>query len=630
MPAFPFVGPAYRARSVNFDGQRCLNLFPELSQSGTSKSVAALYGTPGLRLWSTLPTNAVRGLLRFSESVLIAVAGNAVYSVTTAGVATQVGEIGAGTTPVSMASNGTDVMIVTGTQGYTYRPATNAFAAITDPDFVGADVVFFIDGYFVMNKPGTGQFYITQLYGTSIDGLDFATAEGSPDILVSLLVDHRELWLFGEVSTEIWFNSGSADFPFERNQGAYLEVGCAAKYSPAKMDNVVYWLGRDGSGQGIVYRAQGYQPQRVSDYGVEYAIGQMSRIDDAIGFSYQQEGHHFYMLTFPTARQTWVFDANTAMWHERAYWDAATATFDRHRSNCAAAFANRVIVGDWANGKLYSFDMDYYTDDGDTIRRVRSCPHLNADMKYQFFNSLQIDMEAGVGLSGDPELDPPTPILLDTFTAADGTLTVARSMDAVPSGWPTTWVGGVDYWASDDDAGGSIQTNSMRNARPTYTDAYARYAKTSGVTPGDFGSLPAICSAFPVVIFMDAEVTGGSGSTNATFSIAAAGSAGSSALQLTLKDNGLATIYAQGETGGDGLPEFALSVGRHKLAVYVTATGSSSIADGVVVGTWGDIGSALTYNVMEAIISSATGDKWINEVAVYQGITLSEAIALTA
>lgn len=409
MPAFPFVGPAYRARSVNFDAQRAVNLFPELSQSGTSKSVAALYGTPGLRLWCTLPTNAVRGLLRFSESVLIAVAGATVYSVTTAGVATAVGTINAGTTPVSMASNGIDVMIVTGPVGYVYRPSTSAFSTITDPDFAGADVVQFLDGYFVMNKPNTGQFYITQLYGTLIDGLDFATAEGSPDLLVSLLVDHRELWLFGEVSTEIWFNSGNSDFPFERNQGAFLEVGCAAKYSPAKMDNVVYWLGRDGSGQGIVYRAQGYQPQRVSDYGVEYALGQMSRIDDAIGYSYQQEGHHFYVLSFPTAGQTWVFDANTSMWHERAYWSPEEAVFDRHRSNCVAPFAGKVIVGDWEDGRLYSFDMDYFTDDGDTIRRVRSCPHLSADLRLQYFSSMQVDIEAGVGLSassGEPGENP--------------------------------------------------------------------------------------------------------------------------------------------------------------------------------------------------------------------------------
>jgi hypothetical protein len=224
----------------------------------------------------------------------------------------------------------------------------------------------------------------------------------------------------------------------------------------------------------------------------------------------------------------------------------------------------------------------------------------------------------------------PTPILLGTFTAADGTLVTARGLDAVPSGWPTLWVGGADYWASDDDAGGSIQANSMRNARPTYTDARAGYAKTSGVTSGDFGALPPVCSVFPVVIFMDAEVTGGSGSDSVTFQIAAAGAAGSSALQLTLKDNGLATIYAQGETGGDGLPEFSLGVGRHKIAIYVTATESSSIANGSAVGTWGDIGSALTYNVVDAIVSNATGGEWINEVAVYQGITLSEAIALTA
>ena len=265
----------------------------------------------------------------------------------------------------------------------------------------------FIDGYFVFNKPNTGQFQITQLYGTTIDPLDFATAEGSPDLLLSLIVSHREIWLFGENSTEVYANSGAQDFPFERIAGAFIEQGCAAKYSPAKMDNTVYWLTADERGYGTVQRAQGYVPQRISDHGIEYAISQMERIDDAIGYAYQQEGHNFYMLTFPTAEQTWVFDSTAGAWHERAWRDPATAELKRHRSNCHMEFAGKTVVGDWETGNLYFMEMDQYTDNGDPIARIRVCPHLShPDYKWQSFNSLQVDMQTGVGLVTGQGSDP--------------------------------------------------------------------------------------------------------------------------------------------------------------------------------------------------------------------------------
>ena len=405
--SFPFVGGSYTARSRTFDAQRSLNLYPEMSGSGTSRSVAALYGTPGLALWASLAGGPVRGLLRFNETQALAVVGSTVYALTTAGVGVAIGSISAGTAPVSMASNGTTVMLVTGgTDGYFIDPAAGTVAAITDPDFLGGVRVDYIDGYFVWNVPGTGKFQISQLLGTDIDALDFATAEGSPDNLLSLIVDHRELWLMGVSSTEVWFNSGNIDFPFERIQGAFLEVGCAAASSVAKMDNSTFWLAADDRGQGMVMRAQGYQPQRVSTHAVEYAIGQMTSISDAVAYTYQQEGHSFYVLNFPAAGQTWVYDASTEQWHERAWRDPLLATLGRHRAQVHMAFAGQNIVGDWETGNLYRLDLDTYTDNGAPIVRTRRCAHIAAGGRWQFFRSLQVIMETGVGLATGQGSDP--------------------------------------------------------------------------------------------------------------------------------------------------------------------------------------------------------------------------------
>jgi hypothetical protein len=399
MAQFPFIGAAYKARATVLATEQCINMYPEIGNP-TAKNVMCLLGTPGKRLWANFPGGAVRGALRFSATVGVVVSGTNVYVTNTAGVGTLIGTITGGTTPVSMASNGTTVMLVTGPTGYVINPTAGTMAQIVDPDFIGADSVGFVDGYFIFNKTGTGQFQITSLYGTDIDPLDFATSEGAPDLLLALLVDHREVWLFNEATTEVYWNSGNPDFPFERINGAFIENGTAAKYSPAKMDNSVYWLSFNEEGQGMVLRALGYQPERVSDHGVEYALGQMSRIDDAVGYAYQQEGHSFYVLTFPTAEQTWVFDVRTNMWHQRAYRNTTSGAYERDRAMCLMNFAGKLLVGDHTNGNIYQLDLDYFTDNGDLVPRVRTTPYLSdPNYRFQIFDWLQVDMKTGVGLS---------------------------------------------------------------------------------------------------------------------------------------------------------------------------------------------------------------------------------------
>lgn len=410
VPYNGFIGPSYRARSLKFDSQECINLYAELSASGTSKSVAVLIGTPGLINWLTMAGSdnitGVRGIKVFDKTRAVAVVNDRCYLITldsnNVPTAQLLGAVAAAPTPVSMASNGIVMMLVTGVAGYVINPNTLTLAQITNPAFVGADTVAFLDGYFCFNKTGTGQFQITGLYNTDIDSLDFATAEGAPDLLLSLLADHRELWLFGETTTEVYFNSGNPDFPFERIQGAFIEQGCAAKFSPARMDNSVYWLSADERGKGTVQRAQGYAPQRISTHAVEYDIAQMSKIDDAVAYTYQQEGHSFYVLNFPTGNRTWVYDATTDIWHKRVYRSPDNGSYNRQRQWVQMQFGGKTIVGDRQFGTLYVMDLDTFVD-GDPIAlipRIRVGPHISNNLKEQFFASFQVDMQVGVGLNG--------------------------------------------------------------------------------------------------------------------------------------------------------------------------------------------------------------------------------------
>jgi hypothetical protein len=398
----PILGSSYVVRSVNAADNRMVNLFPEIIPEG-GKEPAFLNRAPGLKLLNTVGTGPIRGLWAFSpdDGTGFVVSGTQLYKINNSYTATLIGSV-SGTGPVSMTDNGTQLFIACNGPSYIYNATTGGFGQITDPDFPGAVTVTYLDGYFVFNEPNSQKLWVTQLLdGTSIDPLDFASTEGSPDGLLAVISNFREVWAFGTNSIEVWYDSGATDFPLQRIQGAFNELGCAAPYSIAKMDNGLFWLGRDRRGQGIVYRANGYTGQRISTHAVEWQIQQYTNMSDAIGYTYQQDGHSFYVLVFPTANTTWVYDVATQAWHERAGWN--NGAFTRHRGNCQMAFNNKVLVGDFENGNVYAFDLTDYSDNGGIqkwFRTWRALPTGQNNLKRTAQHSLQLDIESGVGLNG--------------------------------------------------------------------------------------------------------------------------------------------------------------------------------------------------------------------------------------
>jgi hypothetical protein len=310
---------------------------------------------------------------------------------------------------VAIAENGVQLVVVDGSYGYVFDLSTHAWTQITSPNFYGSSRVAFVDNYLVFVKPNSQQFYWTSLAGVTFDALDFASAEGAPDQIRSLLVAHRELWLFGATSTEVWFNVGELDQPFARIAGAFLQHGTAAAQSPTLVGESVCWLGSSAEGAGLVFLAVGYQPQRISTHAVEHAMTGYPTVSDALGWSEQREGHLWFVLTFPSGNATWVYDLTSQLWHERAYLTPATGELGRHRANAHTYAFGKHLVGDYQDGRLYELDTQTYTDDGDALKWVRRCPYIAApDLPYVFHDLLQLDLETGGGLDGGviPGTDP--------------------------------------------------------------------------------------------------------------------------------------------------------------------------------------------------------------------------------
>lgn len=394
---------SYEARSIIADAQRCINLFQEANPPD-SPFPFTLYPTPGTDLLSTSPViGPVRATYVASNGNFYVVVGANVYVVSTAYVWTFLGALTTNTGFVSIKDNTLVCVIVDGTaNGFAIKLSDNTYGAISAVNFFGANTVAYLDTYLLFNRPGTNQFYFTLsnvtydmlIAGTGFDPLDIAAKNGGNDNIVGLAVMHREIWLIGEDTSEVWFDAGAADFAFQAMPGAFVEHGCTAAGSIAKYDLALYWLGQDSFGASIVFEGAQYRVNRISTHAIEKEIATYPNQQNTLGFTYLQEGHVFYVLIFPSANVTWVYDISEKQWHRRC-WSDDNGGLNRWRANCFAPFNNQLVVGDFENGNLYALDLDTYLDDGDPIVRIRSFPHITDENDRVRHRNLIAAMEVG-------------------------------------------------------------------------------------------------------------------------------------------------------------------------------------------------------------------------------------------
>lgn len=386
----PFFTPSGEGYSLPLSAQRTVNLYPVMVNGRL-----ALYGTPGCTAWATCGVGPVRGALSFG-GVGYVVSGSGFYSVSASGTPTLRGSLDTVSGTVTMATNGLQVIVADGTSTCDYM---DGYGILTPGgQFWIYDIAAATwEELELPDNPGAESFYITSLIDfTEVDALDFASAEAAPDDLIRVFADHGDLLLFGSQSIEPWQNTGAADFPFERQGSTRIERGLASRYAVAKCDNSVFFLGDDL----VPYRLNGYDPARIGTEQVEFSIGRMSRTDDAFAFTYDQEGHKFWALTFPTAGITWVYDVATGLWHERS------SNFGAWRASAYMKLGSRHLIGDSSSGKLLELRTDVYDEDGDLLRASHVLPPVFDDMSRIAHHRFELIVETGVGLENgdDPQI----------------------------------------------------------------------------------------------------------------------------------------------------------------------------------------------------------------------------------
>jgi len=332
------------------------------------------------------------------SGVAYVVAGTTLYSVTAYGVTTSIGTI-AGTNYVSMATDGTNLVIVNGTvTAYIYNGSS--LATITDADFLTADRVFYLDTYFVFHKTGTNVFFISNAAAPTVyTATDLASKEGSPDLIVSFIVANRDLVLMGESTIEYWKNTGDTDFTFQRLEGVFQERGVIGLRSPVTMDNTIYFLGNDR----IVYRIDGYRPVRISHHAIENWLSEQEQevLDQVNGMTITYKGHYWYVLSFSTG--TWVYDATTSGLIESSEWFQLQSWNQLNwRVDVVETVYNKTLCGD-AEGYLYELDAKTLNENGNIQLKQRTAPYYHKEKKNLSCQRLELGFKQGVATTGETD-----------------------------------------------------------------------------------------------------------------------------------------------------------------------------------------------------------------------------------
>lgn len=409
-----FIGGFNIAQSSIADQEDLVNWYVEQMESSGATSPSALFPTPGVQQLSSVALGPGRANFYDAGSGReFAVIGTQFYEVGSNGGLTSLGTVAVDNHPATISGNGSaggQIFVTSGNNGYCFVLASNAFTQVRTGATTMGDA---LDGYFMALDASTGSVFISKLNdGTSWDPTQFIqrSAQADPWVAMKVLPSNRYIYLLGALTGEVWYDAGTFPIPFALNPSGAIPYGIAAPFSLVVCDTAIAWLGATKSGNGMVLTASGLTATIISTDPLNYTLNQYPLLSDAIAFSYSDLGHLFYVLTFPTANQTWGYDFTvppTMAWAKRGTWQSGQNQFTYWRP-CYHSFAfgqHRML--DLQTGALYQMSSNLGSDvNGLPIRRVRRAPGIQFERQRVFFSCFELDLEAGLGNTVDPASNP--------------------------------------------------------------------------------------------------------------------------------------------------------------------------------------------------------------------------------
>lgn len=380
----PLGMESYQPRSGTQSVERLVNLYVEATKQPGGKTAYTLYGTPGLKAWTTVGDGPIRGI-HYARGYFWVVSGQELYAVNASTkVAALIGAVD-GLGPVRMIHDATYVVVCAAV--YSYAATLTSIDTLPEQYLIGAA---YQDGYGLYVQRNTQFLWSSDLDDLSaIGGTSFTSADVKPDNVVAIISDQREVWVFKESTIEVFYNTG-ATFPFERVGGGFIERGCISPGSVAAANTLVLWLGDDRR----VYSASGYNADVISTPAIDGLISNAYSPETAEAFTYEQAGHTFYVLTF--ADLTICYDLTTGKWHERKSYG-----LDRWRVHGYAETPGKSlqVVGNYDGPDLWEISLSTYDEDGEILEWQVIDPPLSADPRPITIYEMHLDCEMGVGLT---------------------------------------------------------------------------------------------------------------------------------------------------------------------------------------------------------------------------------------
>jgi hypothetical protein len=388
---------SYKSQSPNAAADRCVNWYCETNEDPNGKSPMSLYPSPGLTIFSAGADPSLRGEVEFNGR-MFGVGGINFYEILSSGARNNYGTVSNDGSIVSFATGPNQILLASAGVLYVLTLSTNELSTVDPTTYVGpVSQVCYIDGFFVALFKNSGEFQVSSPDdATTWSELDVSIVSVFGDNVVGMIAAYRQIIFFGPKKSVAYADVGAPITPFAVVPGGFIEQGAASTFAISLLDNSVFWMGQDERGRGIAWRANGYTPVRISTFATEFAWQQYATVSDAISYTYQDQGHTFWHVYFPSANKSWRYDAATTLWHEVEFWNDSTGKSTAHRSQCHCFAFGKHLVGDWASGNIYAMSISSYQDFGNPIRRIRQAPHISTEQKYIYHAFLQVDMETGL------------------------------------------------------------------------------------------------------------------------------------------------------------------------------------------------------------------------------------------
>jgi hypothetical protein len=439
MPRFAaMIGGSGIVQSMLVDSERTVNWYVETSQSPTATSPRALYPTPGFQPWSQPLTDTIGRASCNAGGRIFFILGSTLFELNGDGSWSLRGTVLRDQNPAQLLYNGMiggQIGIASGGNFYCYVLATNTLT-LELPGL--CTMAAYADGFFLALNSATGLVLLSALNDGTTWNLGgafeaFFQRELFPDPWQTLFADSNNLiWLLGTETFEVWYNTGVGLQPWAPLSGLNGLYGIISPWAFVVTALGNFWLSANRQGAGQFVGTSGSIPQPILSYAFDTAVGtyfHAGQVVNAECMAYQQLGHTFVLIHFPSVPATWCYDVTEQSWAERGQWNPTTGLFGLWTPRVYQRAFGKDLVAGWTGNMLCDMNTAYTTEfDGATgIVRERTTPGLVDEHKRRPITQMELLMDVGMtplqtGLGSNP--------LVTLRTSVDGGRTFGNERQA--------------------------------------------------------------------------------------------------------------------------------------------------------------------------------------------------------